>query len=123
MDAGDGRDRPRGAEEMRSGAVDALAEIVLGLEFLQGLADVGDHILVSIGADISAPVPLGKIDDADRQRGPAGNAVLHLETIIDRPPQRSFQPVEVEPDQLGAAAADIEDKRPIATAIDEGGAS
>ena len=119
MDTGNGRDRARGAEEVGLAACRPFGEAVLGLEGRNTAHHVRDHRLIIRRSHLAAPMPLGKTDHPDRQRRPGGNAILRVEAVVDGASPRSVKPPEIEPDQLRAAAANIEDEHPIAVAIDE----
>ena len=116
-------DRARGAEKVRAAAGDLRAEPVLVLELAHGRHDLFHHGLVMRGRHVPAAVALGEIDHADRQRRPGGDATLHVDPIVQRSPPGPSEPLEVEPDQLGAAAADIEHEREVGVAIDQRGAA
>jgi hypothetical protein len=102
---------------------DPLAEAMLGLEIFEARPHVAHHRLVALRRDVAPAVALGESDDADRQRGPGRDAGLHVDPVVQRAPPGTPEPGEVEPDQLRAAAPDIEDKRPIAVAVDQRGAA
>ena len=123
MNAGDGGDGSGGAEEMRARIGDAAAETVRALEIGQRPRHVRHHGLVILAADLAAAMALGEADHADRQRRPGGDAALHFEPVVDGAAPGTIELGEIEPDQLRAAAADIEDERPIAIAVDQRGAA
>ena len=121
--AGHRRDGARGAEQVRVAATEPLAQPVLGLERRQQVDDVADHGLEHVAVDEPAAEALGQRDDADRQRGPGGDAALHLEPLRQRAPPLVLAARQVEPDQLGGAAADVEHQREIAAEVDQRGAA
>ena len=74
--------------------------------------------------DELAAEALGQRDDADRQRGPGGDAALRLEALATANAASACRRrVQVEPDQLGGAAADVEHQREVAAEIDQRGAA
>ncbi len=77
-----------------------------GLEIIDMFADVGNHVGVGILGDFHPAVALRQGDDAVGDRHPAE----HL-----APPPAT----QAQPDQLRAAAADIEDERIAVAVIDE----
>ena len=123
VNAGDRGDRPRCAEEMRARSRDFRAEAMLRLEAFDGCHHVGHHRLVAFTRHLAPTMTLGEIDHADRQRGPGGDAVLHVDPVMQIAAVGMPKLGEVEPDQLRAAAADIEHERPVAIAVDQRGAT
>ena len=78
----------------------------------------------SVAVDEPAAEALGQRDDADRQRGPGGDAALHLAAAPTASAATgACARDEVEPDQLGGAAADVEHQREIAGEVDQRGAA
>ena len=108
---------------MRARIGDAAAETVRAFEIGERLRHVRHHGLVILAADLPSTMALGEADHADRQGRPAGNAALHFEPVVDGAAPGTIELGEIEPDQLRAAAADIEDERPIAIAVDQRGAA
>ena len=84
-----------------------------------------NHRLIALGRHLAPAMTLGEADHADRQRGPGRDAVLRLEPVVDRDraPRPRCRLLEIEPDQLRAAAADIEHQRPVAFPVDQRGAA
>ncbi len=123
MNAGDGGDGSRGTEKMRSALGDAAIEAMRVLEILDRSHHVVDHGLVAFLRHVAPAVTLGEAHHADRQRGPGGDAVLRVDPVVDGAVHRLIEPFEIEPDQLRAAAANIEDERPVTLPVDQRGAA
>ena len=66
--------------------------------------------------DVAAAVPLADVDHADRQRHPVADAVGHA-------PAAAVAGHEVDPDELGRAAADVEEDGAGGRRIDQRGAA
>src|SRR4029079_4905241 len=98
VNAGDRGDRPRGAEEMRAGSRDFCAEAMLRLEAFDGRRHIGHHRLVAFARHLTPTMTLGKIDHADRERGPSGDAVLHVDPVVQVATVGVPKLCEIEPD-------------------------
>ena len=108
---------------MRARIGDAAAETVRAFEIGERPRHVRHHCLVILAADLASAMALGEGDHADGQGRPAGDAALHFEPVVDGAAPGTIELGEIEPDQLRAATADIEDERPIAIAVDQRGAA
>jgi hypothetical protein len=123
VNSGDGSDGSGGAEEMRAAIGDATAKPVGAFEIAKRPRHVRHHRLIVLAADLAAAMALGETDHTDGQGGPAGDAALHFEPVVDRAAPGTVKLGEIEPDQLRTASANVEHERPIAIAIDQGRAT
>ncbi len=107
MHAGDGRHRPRRAQQVKA-AASLVAGDALG-EGGQGFCDAPRHGGENLGGDVLAAEGLGERHDAEAQRFPG----------FDAAHRRKVSPTSVQPDDLRGAAADIEQNDRLGVAIGE----
>ena len=109
---------------MRARARDPLAEAVLRLEGFDRRPSRRRPSPRSFAGVTSRPpcrsarltTPIGSEVQAPMQ-------ALHVDPVVQRAAPRPPQARQIEPDQLRAAAADVEHQRPVAIAVDQRGAA
>ena len=123
VNARDGGDGARGAEQVRAARLYLGGDRVALVERLQRGLDEGDHFVELVALHEGFAEALRKRHHAEGQGGPGLDGILGPQAVLDGDALRRPLARQVEPDEFRGAAADVENQDVIALLVDERGAA